>query len=98
MSKRHSRFVLAALLAASFAVGCNKPTTPAANPTTAGATAGGQCEPAGDSVVATYKLDGAEQKVTYSELTGRIGAPLADLEKRKQDLMKRGLEGFVIEK
>ncbi|MBN1205113.1 MAG: thioredoxin domain-containing protein [Myxococcaceae bacterium] len=97
MSMRPSRLVLAALLAASFAAGCNKQTTPAASPTTTTAS-GGQCEPAADMVVATYKLDGAEQKVTYGELTARIGAPMADLEKRKQDLLKRGLDGYVIEK
>ncbi|KFE67178.1 DsbA family protein [Hyalangium minutum] len=97
MSKRSSRILLAAVLAASFAVGCNKQTSPAANPATASAS-GGQCELAPDAVVGTYKVDGAEQKVTYGELTGRIGAPLADLDKRKQDLLKRGLDGYIIEK
>jgi len=93
---RSSRFLVAALLAASFAAGCNKQTTPAASPNTSAA--GGQCELASDAVVGTFKLEGAEQKVTYGELTGRIGAPLADLEKRKADLLKRGLEGYIIEK
>ena len=97
MSKRSSRILMAALLAASFAAGCNKQTTPAANPTTASAS-GGQCDLAPDAVVGTYKVDGAEQKVTYGELTGRIGAPLADLEKRKQELIKRGLDGYIIER
>ena len=95
---RPSRIVVAALLAASFVAGCNKQTTPAANPTTAAAASGAQCELPPETVVGTYKLDGAEQKLTYGELTSRIGAPLADLEKKKQELLKRGLEGYVIEK
>jgi protein-disulfide isomerase len=95
MSMRSSRILVAALLAASFAAGCNKQATPATNPTTA---SGGQCELAPETVVGTYKVDGTEQKVTYGELTGRIGAPLADLEKRKQELLKRGLDGYIIEK
>ncbi|MFL5349583.1 MAG: DsbA family protein [Hyalangium sp.] len=96
---RPSRFVLAALLAASFAAGCNKQTSPAASPTTASTNAAGaQCDLPSDQVVGTFKLDGAEQKVTYGELTARIGAPLADLEKKKQELLKRGLDGYVIEK
>jgi protein-disulfide isomerase len=95
MSMRPSRLVIAALLAASFAAGCNKQTTPAAAPSTSSSSS---TELAPDAVVATFKVDGAEQKVTYGELTGRIGAPLADLEKRKQDLIKRGLEGYIIEK
>jgi protein-disulfide isomerase len=100
MSKRPSRIVFAALLAASFAVGCTKPTSPSAASTTApaAATSGAQCEPPAETVVGTFKQDGAEQKITYGELTGRIGAPLADLEKKKQDLLKRGLEGYIIEK
>jgi protein-disulfide isomerase len=98
MSMRPSRIVVAALLAASFAAGCNKQSTPAASPTTAGTASGGQCEPAADAVVGTFKVDGSEQRVTYGELTGRIGAPLADLEKKKADLLKRGLEGYIIEK
>ena len=96
---RTSRILIAALLAASFAAGCNKQSTPAANPTTAsGSGSGAQCDLAPDAVVGTYKVDGAEQKVTYGDLTGRIGAPLADLEKRKADLLKRGLDGYIIEK
>ncbi|WP_317987917.1 DsbA family protein [Hyalangium gracile] len=96
---RPSRIVLAALLAASFAAGCNKQTTPAANPTTTAAGASGaQCDLPPEQVVATYKVDGAEQKVTYGELAGRIGPQLMDLEKRKQEMIKRGLEGYVIEK
>ena len=51
-----------------------------------------------DTVVATFKVDGAEQKITYGELNERIDAPLADLEKQKHQLRKRGLEGYVIEK
>ncbi len=94
---RPSRIVIAALLAASFVAGCNKQSTPAASPNTASAS-GGQCEPAPETVVGTYKVDGAEQRVTYGDLTGRIGAPLADLEKKKADLLKRGLEGYIIEK
>lgn len=94
---RPSRIVLAAVLAASFAVGCNKQTSPATSPTTAAAS-GGSCDLPADQVVATFKVDGAEQKVTYGELTGRIGPQLTDLEKKKQELLKRGLEGFVIEK
>jgi protein-disulfide isomerase len=97
MSMRPTRLVLAALLAVSFTAGCNKQTSPATSPTTA-ATANAQCELPADSVVATYKQDGAEQKVTYGELSTRIGPQLADLEKRKQELIKRGLEGYVIEK
>jgi len=92
---RPSRLVIAALLAASFAAGCNKQTTPAAAPSPSSSSSS---ELAPDAVVATFKVDGAEQRVTYGELTGRIGAPLADLEKRKQDLIKRGLEGYIIEK
>ncbi len=97
---RPSRFVLAALLAASFAAGCNKQTSPAASPTTAAGAnaAGAQCDLPPDQVVGTFKMDGAEQKITYGELTSRIGAPMADLEKRKQELLKRGLDGYVIEK
>src|SRR5512140_3259083 len=100
MPMRPSRFVLAALLAASFAAGCNKQTSPAASPTTAASTnaAGAQCDLPPDQVVGTFKVDGAEQKVTYGELTQRIGAPLADLDKKKQELLKRGLDGYVIEK
>jgi protein-disulfide isomerase len=99
MSMRPSRIVVAALLAASFAAGCNKPTSPAANPSTAPAAASGaQCEPPAETVVGTFKQDGAEQRITYGELTGRIGAPLADLEKKKAELLKRGLEGYIIEK
>ena len=96
---RTSRILVAALLAASFAAGCNKQATPATNPTTGSASAsGGQCDLAPETVVGTYKVEGAEQKVTYGDLTGRIGAPLADLEKRKADLLKRGLDGYIIEK
>jgi protein-disulfide isomerase len=98
MSMRPSRFVLAALLAASFVAGCNKQTSPATSPTTATSAAGAQCDLPPDQVVGTFKVDGAEQKITYGELTARIGAPLADLEKRKQDLLKRGLDGYVVEK
>jgi protein-disulfide isomerase len=93
---RPSRIVIAALLAASLAAGCNKPAAPTAS--TASSGSGGQCEPAADMVVATFKQDGAEQRVTYGELSGRIGAPLADLEKKKQELLKRGLEGYIVEK
>ncbi len=99
MSMRPSRIVLAALLAASFAAGCNKPGTPATAPNAAAGTPPGvQCDLPPDQVVATFKLDGAEQKVTYGELVGRIGAPLADLEKKKQETLKRGAEGYIIEK
>ncbi len=94
---RPSRLLLAALLAASFAAGCNKQTTPAASPTNAAAS-GAQCEPAPETVVATYKVDGAEQKVTYGELTTLISPQLAEIEKRKTDLVKRGLDGYVIQK
>ncbi len=94
MSKPPSRLVLAAFVAVSLIAGCNKPASPAA-PTAA---AGGQCEPAADSVVATYKVDGAEQKVTYGQLSEHISAPLADLEKRKTELLKRGLDSYVLEK
>ncbi|MDY7229730.1 DsbA family protein [Hyalangium rubrum] len=97
MSKLPLRLVLTALVAVSFTAGCNKQSSPAASATNTSA-AGGQCEPPADTVVATYKVDGAEQKVTYGELTGRLGAPLADLEKRKQEMIKRGLEGYVLEK
>jgi protein-disulfide isomerase len=93
---RPLRFVLAALVAASLAAGCNKQATPAASATNTAS--GGQCDMPADTVIATYKLDGAEQKVTYGELTTRLGPPLADLEKRKQDMIKRGLEGYVLEK
>jgi protein-disulfide isomerase len=99
MSMRPSRIVVAALLAASFAAGCNKPGSPAApSATAATAASGAQCEPPAETVVGTFKQDGAEQKITYGELSGRIGAPLADLEKKKQELLKRGLEGYIIEK
>jgi protein-disulfide isomerase len=98
MSMRPSRIVVAALLAASFVAGCNKQTAPATSPTTAASASGAQCDPAPETVVGTYKVDGAEQRVTYGELTGRIGAPLADLEKKKAELLKRGLEGYIIEK
>ena len=97
---RPSRLVLAALLAASFAAGCNKPASPAAAPSAAAPTnaSGAQCDLPPDQVIGTFKVDGAEQKVTYGELTARIGAPLADLEKKKQELLKRGLDGYVVEK
>jgi protein-disulfide isomerase len=92
---RPPRLVLAAILAVSFTAGCNKQTSPAASPSSA---AGGQCELPADAVIATYKTDGTEQKVTYGELTGRIGPQLTSLEKQKEELIKRGLEGYVIEK
>ncbi len=95
---RPSRIVLAAVLAASFAAGCNKQTTPAASPTTAAAASSAQCDLPPEQVIATYKVDGAEQKVTYGDLSSRIAPQLNDLEKRKQETLKRGLEGFVIEK
>ena len=94
---RPLRLVLTALVAVFVAAGCNKQATPAASATNTSAS-GGQCEMPADTVIATYKLDGAEKKVTYGELTTRLGPPLADLEKRKQEMIKRGLEGYVLEK
>jgi protein-disulfide isomerase len=93
---RPLRLVLAALVAVSFAAGCNKQSTPAASATNTAA--GGQCDMPADTVIATYKVEGAEQKVTYGDLTSRIGPQLADIDKRKQETLKRGLEGFVLEK
>jgi protein-disulfide isomerase len=96
MSMPSVRLVLTALVAVLFAAGCNKQATPAAS--AANSAAGAQCEMPGETVIATYKLDGKEQKVTYTELRERLGPSLDDLEKRKQDMIKRGLEGFVLEK
>jgi protein-disulfide isomerase len=45
--------------------------------------------------VATY---GDGQKITYGELNERIQEPLADLEKKKFELRKQGIEGLVVER
>jgi protein-disulfide isomerase len=96
MSKSSLRFVLAALVAVSVSAGCNKQATPAASATNSAASA--QCEMPAETVIATYKTDSGEQKVTYGDLREKLGPSLDDLEKRKQDMIKRGLEGFVLEK
>ncbi|MCP3143775.1 thioredoxin domain-containing protein [Pyxidicoccus xibeiensis] len=91
-----TRVILAALLAASLTAGCNKEKAPA---TTQGPAATAQQaaagEPAPDTVVATF---GDGQKITYKELNERIQEPLANLEKQKHQLRKRGLDGMVTEK
>ncbi|MFP2960145.1 thioredoxin domain-containing protein [Myxococcus sp. 1LA] len=91
MLNRPTRVILAALLAASFTAGCNKEKAPATAPA-AQQTAG---EPAPDTVVATF---GDGQKITYKELNERLQEPLANLEKQKTQLLKRGLDGMVTEK
>lgn len=91
MLNRPTRVILAALLAASFTAGCNKEKAPATAP--AAQQAAG--EPAPDTVVATF---GDGQKITYKELSERLQEPLANLEKQKSQLLKRGLDGMVTEK
>src|SRR5687767_9836585 len=95
MSMPSLRIVLAALVAVFVTAGCNKQATPAASPTNTAA--GAQCEMPAETVIATYKADGAEKKVTYGELREKLAPQFDDLEKRKQDLIKRGLEGYVLE-
>lgn len=97
---RPTRLALAALLAASLTVGCNKEKAPAttqepAAQAPAPAQAGSATEPAPDTVVATF---GSGQKVTFAELNERIKEPLANLDKQKFQLRKRGLEGLVTER
>ncbi|AKF82695.1 Thioredoxin [Myxococcus fulvus] len=94
MPMRPTPVILAALLAASFTAGCNKEKAPATAqaPAAAAATAG---EPTPETVVATF---GDGQKITYKELNERVSEPLANLEKQKFQLRKRGLEGMVTEK
>jgi protein-disulfide isomerase len=93
---RPSRVFLAALLAASLTAGCNKEKAPAnAQAPAAQAQAANAGEPAPDAVVATF---GDGQKVTFSELNDRIKEPLANLDKQKYELRKRGLEGLVTER
>jgi protein-disulfide isomerase len=94
MSMRSTRIALAALLAASLTAGCNKEKAPA-NAPAAQAQAANASEPAADSVVATY---GNGQKVTFGELNERLKEPLANLDKQKYQLRKRGLEGLVTER
>jgi len=96
MSMPSLRIVLAALVAVFVTAGCNKQATPAASATNTASSA--QCEMPADTVIATYKTDTGEQKVTYGELREKLGPSLDDLEKRKQEMIKRGLEGFVLEK
>ncbi|WP_426753517.1 thioredoxin domain-containing protein [Myxococcus sp. Y35] len=91
MLNRPTRVILAALLAATFTAGCNKEKAPATAP--AAQPAAG--EPAPDTVVATF---GDGQKITYKELNERLQEPLANLEKQKFQLLKRGLDGMVTEK
>jgi len=95
MSMPSLRIVLAALVAVFVTAGCNKQATPAASATNS---AGASCEMPAETVIATYKTDTGEQKVTYGELREKLGPSLDDLDKRKQDMIKRGLEGFVLEK
>ncbi|RKH13935.1 hypothetical protein D7Y13_23575 [Corallococcus praedator] len=96
MSMRPTRLALAALLAASLTAGCNKEKAPATTQAPAAqAQAGNASEPAPDTVVATF---GNGQKVTFGELNERIKEPLANLDKQKYQLRKRGLEGLVTER
>ncbi|MBE4748716.1 thioredoxin domain-containing protein [Corallococcus sp. ZKHCc1 1396] len=96
MSMRPTRLALAALLAASLTAGCNKEKAPATTQAPAAqAQAGNALEPAPDAVVATF---GNGQKVTFGELNERIKEPLANLDKQKYQLRKRGLEGLVTER
>ncbi|RJS19262.1 hypothetical protein DRW03_23170 [Corallococcus sp. H22C18031201] len=91
---RPTRVILAAaLLAASLTTGCNKEKAPATAPTQAATASAGELAP--DAVVATY---GNGQKVTFAELNDRIKDPLANLDKQKYQLRKRGLEGLVTER
>jgi len=91
-----TRVILAALLAASLTAGCNKEKTPAAAPgASAPAQQAASGEPAPDSVVATF---GTGEKITFKELNDKIQEQLANLDKQKHQLRKRGLEGMVTEK
>jgi protein-disulfide isomerase len=96
MSMPSLRIVLAALVAVFVTTGCNKQATPAASATNTAA-ANTQCEMPAETVIASYKSDGAEKKVTYGELREKLAPQFDDLEKRKQELIKRGLEGYVLE-
>ncbi|MCP3104428.1 thioredoxin domain-containing protein [Myxococcus sp. K15C18031901] len=93
MPMRPTPVILAALLAASLTAGCNKEKAPATAQAPAAAQAAG--EPTPETVVATF---GDGQKITYKELNERIQEPLANLEKQKFQLRKRGLEGMVTER
>ena len=95
MSMPSLRIVLAALVAVFITAGCNKQATPAASATNTASSA--QCEMPADTVIATYKTDTGEQKVTYGELREKLAPQFDELEKRKEDLIKRGLEGYVLE-
>ncbi|NOK10504.1 thioredoxin domain-containing protein [Corallococcus exercitus] len=96
MSMRSTRIALAALLAASLTAGCNKEKAPAnAQAPAAQAQAANASEPSPDTVVATF---GNNEKVTFGELNERIKEPLANLDKQKFQLRKRGLEGLVTER
>lgn len=98
MSMHPSRCILPVLLATSFAAGCSNPRTPAPTLSPVSVvTSHVQCDFPTDQVVATFKVDGAEQKVTYGELVEYIGAPLAEFEKKKLRLLKEGVEGYVLE-
>lgn len=90
---RPIRYVLAAVVAASFVAGCNKEKSPAASaPAAASATTAGQPSP--DTVVATI----GSEKITYKELTERLKEPLANLEKQRYQTLKQGLDGYVVER
>src|SRR5690348_4771052 len=94
MLMRSTSTLLAALLAASLFSGCNKGQSPATNPNPS-PTSATPAEPTADTVVATY---GDGQKVTFGELNERIKDQLANLDKQKYELRKRGLDGVVTEK
>lgn len=91
MSIPSIRTLLAALLAASIATGCNKEKSPATAPTADLAAPG---ELPADTVVATI----GDQKITLAQLDERLKEPLSNLAKQKYELRKQGLEGFVIER
>lgn len=94
MPMRSTSTLLAALLAVSLFSGCNKGQAPATSPNPS-PTSATPAEPTPDTVVATF---GDGQKVTYGELNDRIKDQLANLDKQKYELRKRGLDGVVTEK
>jgi protein-disulfide isomerase len=94
MLMRSTSTLLAALLAASLFSGCNKGQAPATSPNPS-PTSATPAEPTPDTVVATY---GDGQKVTYGEVNERIKDQLANLDKQRYEMRKRGVDNVVTEK
>lgn len=97
MHTRLARSVLGAALAASVLLtACNKGASTPAAPAQHGAQAGA-AQVAPDTVVATY----GDQKITYAQLTERVGPALSaeeeKFQKTRQTILERGLEGMVTE-